>query len=155
MECKWFEHRKKRGPFMSHLMALCHVMHAETCQVGPKVHGKSRAPGEQLQGRQLMPSCIRRTRRTNISDDIGTLTEPPSSKLPGMAGEANDAVSPYTQVRMSDEKECPHVWIRLRPKRRPTYCDTVEEPVVPLERHLYGHPPAGLLWERRLQEVFC
>ena len=29
----------------------------------------------------------------------------------------------------------------------------MEDPVVPLERNLYGHPPAGLLWERLLEKV--
>ena len=27
----------------------------------------------------------------------------------------------------------------------------MEEPVVPLERNLYGHPLAGLLWERQFE----
>ena len=29
----------------------------------------------------------------------------------------------------------------------------VEDPVVPLERNLYGHPLAGLLWERQFEKV--
>ena len=29
----------------------------------------------------------------------------------------------------------------------------MEDPVVPLERNLYGHPLAGLLWERQLEKV--
>ena len=28
----------------------------------------------------------------------------------------------------------------------------MEDPVVPLERNLYGHPLAGLLWERISEE---
>ena len=28
----------------------------------------------------------------------------------------------------------------------------MEDPVVPLERNLYGHPLAGLLWERQFEE---
>ena len=27
----------------------------------------------------------------------------------------------------------------------------MEDPVVPLERNLYGHPLAGLLWERQFE----
>ena len=27
------------------------------------------------------------------------------------------------------------------------------DPVVPLERNLYGHPPAGLLWERQFEKI--
>ena len=30
----------------------------------------------------------------------------------------------------------------------------MEDPVVPLERNLYGHPLAGLLWERQFEKVF-
>ena len=29
----------------------------------------------------------------------------------------------------------------------------IEDPVVPLERHLYGHPLAGLLWERQFEKA--
>ena len=28
-----------------------------------------------------------------------------------------------------------------------------EDPVVPLERNLYGHPLAGLLWERHFEKI--
>ena len=60
--------------------------------------------------------------------------------------QAADAVLAYTQVKMEDahkllkipKSECPDIWIR-------------EDPVVPLERNLYGHPLAGLLWERQFE----
>ena len=29
----------------------------------------------------------------------------------------------------------------------------IVDPVLPLERNLYGHPLAGLLWERQFEEV--
>ena len=29
----------------------------------------------------------------------------------------------------------------------------MEDPVVPLERNLYGHPLAGLLWERQFEKI--
>ena len=48
------------------------------------------------------------------------------------------------------ERECPQVWMRLPPRRRPTFWDNVGDLVVPLEGHLHGHPPAGLLWERKM-----
>ena len=59
----------------------------------------------------------------------------------GMAGVASNAVSGSTQVHLSEasrvsrmlEKECPQVWIKLPPHR--------------------SHPVAGLLWERKLEEV--
>ena len=79
------------------------------------------------------------------------------SRLPGCAGQAADAVSAYTQVKMEDapsmlkipKSECPDIWILL-PKHT---WSIMEDPVVPLERNLYGHPQAGLLWERQFEKV--
>ena len=34
-----------------------------------------------------------------------------------------------------------------------TSWSSMEDPVVPLERNLYGHPLAGLLWERQFEKV--
>ena len=82
------------------------------------------------------------------------------SRLPGCAGQAADAVSAYTQVKMEDapkllkipKSECPDIWIRLPRHKWPKSWSSMEDPVVPLERNLYGHPLAGLLWERQFEE---
>ena len=66
------------------------------------------------------------------------------SRLPGCAGQAADAVSACTQVKMEDTpkllkittSECPDIWIRLpRHKWRKSW-SSMEDPVVPLERNL-------------------
>ena len=83
------------------------------------------------------------------------------SRLPGCAGQAVDAVSAYTQVKIEDapkllkipKSECPDIWIRLpRQKWRKSW-SSMEDPVVPLERNLYGHPLTRLLWERQLEKI--
>ena len=51
------------------------------------------------------------------------------------------------------KSECPDIWIRLPRHQWPKSCSSMEDPVVPLERNLYGHPLAGLLWERQLEEI--
>ena len=79
------------------------------------------------------------------------------SRLPGCDGQAADAVSAYTQVKMEDahkllkipKSECPDIWIRLPRHKWPKSWSSMEDPVVPLERNLYGHPLAGLIWERQ------
>ena len=66
-----------------------------------------------------------------------------------------------TQVKLEDapmllkipKSECPHVWIRLPRRKWPTSFGEIEDPVVPLERNLYGHPSAGLLWKRQFEEA--
>ena len=84
------------------------------------------------------------------------------SRLPGgWAGQAADAVSACTQVKMQDapkllkipKSECPDFWIRLPRHKWPKPWSSVEDPVVPLERNLYGHPLAGLLWKRQFEKV--
>ena len=70
------------------------------------------------------------------------------SRLPGCDGQAADAVSAYTQVKMEDahkllkipQSECPDIWIRLPRHKWPKSWSSMEDPVVPLERNLYGHP---------------
>ena len=83
------------------------------------------------------------------------------SRLPGCDGQAADAVSAYTQVKMKDahkllkipKSECPDIWIRLPRHTWPKSWSSMEDPVVPLERNLYGHPLARLLWERQFEKI--
>ena len=42
------------------------------------------------------------------------------------------------------KSECPDIWIRLPRHKWPVSWSSIEDPVVPLERNLYGHPLAGL-----------
>ena len=82
------------------------------------------------------------------------------ARLPDCDGQAADAISAYTQVKMEDaqkllkipKSECPDVWIRLPKHKWPKSWEYIEDPVVPLERNLYGHPLAGLLWERQFEK---
>ena len=85
------------------------------------------------------------------------------SRLRGCAGQAADAVSAYTQIKMEDapkllkipKSECPDIWIRVpRHKWPKSLSSSMEDSVVPLERNLYGYPLAGLLWERQFEKIF-
>ena len=75
------------------------------------------------------------------------------SRLPGCAGQAADAVSGYTQVKNG---RCSTIIGNSQigiSRQWPKSWSSMEDPVVPLERNLYGHPLAGLLWERQVQKV--
>ena len=82
------------------------------------------------------------------------------SRLPGCSGQA-DAVSAETQVKMEDastllkipKSECQDIWIRLPKQKWPKSWSSMENPVVPVERNLCGHPLAELLWERQFEKV--
>ena len=82
-------------------------------------------------------------------------------RLPGCDGQAADAVSAYTQVKMEDapkllkipKSECPDIWIRLPRHKWPKSWSSIEDSVVPLERNLCGDLLAGLLWERQFEKI--
>ena len=82
--------------------------------------------------------------------------------LPFCDGQAAGAVSAKTRVKLEDaprllkipKTECPDVWTRLPRNRWPKSWESIEDPVVPLERNLYGHPLAGLLWEKTVRRSF-
>ena len=82
------------------------------------------------------------------------------SRLPGCSGQAADAVSAYRSKWKTHQR---YFQFKVRMSR---YLDTsteaqmskimvssMEDPVVLLERNLYGHPLAGLLWERQFEKV--
>ena len=81
------------------------------------------------------------------------------AKLPDCAGQAADAVSAYTQVKMEDaprllkipKSECPDIRIRLPRHNWPKSWTNIDDPVVPHE--LYGHPFAGLWWRSPFEKV--
>ena len=51
------------------------------------------------------------------------------------------------------KSECPDIWIRQPQHKWPKSWSSIEDPVVPLERNLKGHPLAGLLWERQFEKI--
>ena len=137
---------------LSQLMDICHLNNAELD-----------AKHQKYKGRVVLRGDIVK----NDSGSYAVFTEQGSSafqmtaakimdiisRLPGCDGQAAGAVSAYTQVKMQDahkllkipKSECPDNWIRLPRRKGPESWSSIEDPVVPLERNLYGHPLAGLL----------
>ena len=73
------------------------------------------------------------------------------ARFPNCSGEDSDAQSAYTQVLLEDMiADGSHVetWITLPVNRRPKSWDSIEDPVCRLRLNLYGHPLAGLYWEK-------
>ena len=139
------------------LMDICHLKNTEL----EKKHQK-------YKGRVVLRGDI-------VRDDSGSyavFTEQPSSasqvtaaevmdinsRLPGLVVQAADAIS---QVKMEDAPQLlniqksnyPDIWTRLPRHKWPKSLSSMEDPVVPLERNLYGHPLAGLLWEEQFEKI--
>ena len=74
------------------------------------------------------------------------------SRLPGFDGQAADAVSAYTQVKMEDglkllkvpKSECPDIWIRLPRHKWPKSWSSMEDPVVLNKKVDLGEPTSFL-----------
>ena len=83
------------------------------------------------------------------------------ARLPGCDGQAADAISAHAQVKLEDaprmlkipRSDCPEVRMCLPRHKWPKSWSNIEDLVVLLERYLYGHPLAGLLWERQFEGV--
>ena len=58
-----------------------------------------------------------------------------------------------TNCETIPKSECPDIWIRLPRHKWPKSWSSIEDPVVPLDRNLYGHPLAGLLWESQFEKI--
>ena len=98
-----------------------------------------------------------------MKDDSGSyaaFTEQGSSASQMTAAKVmDDAVSAYTQVRMEDAPR----FLRIPKSEYPYRCmdtsqwpksrSSIEDSLVPLERHFYGHPLTGVLWERQFKKV--
>ena len=152
--------RQKKVHFASK-MDICHLK--KNAELEPKL--------QRYKGRVVLQGDI-------VKDDSGpyaVFTEQGSSasqitaakimdviaRLPGCDGQVADAVSAYTQVKLEDasrllkipKAECPDDWVRRPRHTWPKSWSNIEDPVVPLERNLYGHPLAGFLWERQFEET--
>ena len=142
------------------LMDICHLKNAEL-----------QAKHQKYKGRVVLRGDI-------VKDDSGAyavFTEQGSSasqmtaaqvmdiisRLPGCTEQAADAVSAKTQVTMEDapkllkilKLECLDIRIRLPRHKWTKLWSSMEDPVVPLERNLYGHPLEGQSWERQFEKI--
>ena len=83
------------------------------------------------------------------------------SRLPGCARQAADAVSALFPGKMEDAPQLlkipkvgmPRHLDSTTTTKWPKSWSSIEDPVVPLERNLYGPPLAGLLWEKQFEKI--
>ena len=143
------------------LMDICHLKNAELETKHQKYKGRIVLRGDVVKD-DSRSYAIFTEQGSSASQMMAAKVMDVISRLPGCAGQAADAASAYTQVKMEDapkllkipESECPDIWTRLPRHKWPKSCSSIEDPVVPLERNLYGHPLVGLLWEGQFAKIF-
>ena len=134
-----------KGHFAS-LMDICHLKNAELEAKHQKYKGRVVLRGDIVKD-DSGSYAIFTEQGSSVSQMTAAKVMDIMSRLPGCAGQAADAVSACTQVKMEDahklskipKSECPDIWIRLPRHKWPKSWSSIEDPVVPLERNLYGH----------------
>ena len=142
------------------LMDICHLKNAELETKHQKYKGRVVFRGDIVKD-DSGSYAVFTEQGSSASQMTGAKVMDIISRLPGCSGQAADAVSAYTQVKMEDapkvlkipKSECPVIWIRHPRHKWPKSWSSMEDPVVLLERNLYGHPLAGLLWERQFEKI--
>ena len=76
------------------------------------------------------------------------------SRLLGCAGQAAVKLQDARTLLKIPKSECPDIWIRLLKHKWPKSWSSMQDPVVRLERNLYGHLLSKLLWERHFEKIF-
>ena len=143
------------------LVDICHLKNAELEREHQKYKGRVVLRGDNIVKDDSVSHAVFTDQGSSASQMTAAKIMDIISILLGCAGQAADAVSAYAQVKMEDapklfkipKSECPDIWIRLPRHKWPKSWSSVEDPVVPLERNLYGHPLAGLLWERQFEKI--
>ena len=150
--------RMKVSVHFGKLMDLCHLKHAELAPELQKYKGRVVFRGDQVKDETGL-SAVFTEQGASASQMAAAKFLDTIARMQGMSGQAADGIKAYTQVQLSlasellglPKNECPETWISLPPSRQPASWKNIKDPVCPLERNLYGHPLAGLLWEKYLE----
>ena len=142
------------------LLDTCHLKNAELKAKHPKCQGQVVLRGDILKD-DSGSFAVFTDQGSSASQMIAAKIMENISRVPGCDGQTADTISGYTQVKMEyapkllkiPKSECPDTWIRLPRHKWQKLWSSIEELVVPLERNLYGHPLAGLLWKRQFEKI--
>ena len=113
------EKRKRKTNFAS-LMDMCHLKNAELVPKHQKYKGRVVLRGDIVKD-DSGSYAVFTEQGSSASQMTAAKIMDIISRLPGCDGQAADAVSAYTQVKMEDahkllkipKSECPDIWIRL------------------------------------------
>jgi hypothetical protein len=147
------------------LMALCHIKNSEQYNENTPPEEKVYKGRVVFRGDKVKDANGMRAVFTELKTTASLLAASKMmdviARFPGCKGEDSDAVKAYRQVRLDKEyiEELmgvggksihPETWISIPKDRQPTWWRTkgFKNPVVKLKLNLYGHPIAGLLWEK-------
>ena len=141
------------------IMQLCHIKNSELSAEMQSYKGRIVFRGDQVRDENGFYAVFSE-QGTSASHMAGTKIINAIARMPGNCGEDSDAIAAYTQIPLSDAVRLlgmdvmPETWISLPFDRWPKdgSWKKFKDPVCPLTQNLYGHPLAGLLWDKGSQE---
>ena len=118
------------------LMDICHSKNAELEAKHQKYKGRVVLRGDIVKD-DFGSYAVFAEQGSSVSQMTAAKVMDIISRLPGCSGQAADAVSADTQVRMEDapqllkipKSECPDIWIRLPRHKWPKSWSSMEDPV--------------------------
>ena len=141
-------------------MNICHLKNAELETKHQKYKGRVVLRGDIVKDESRSLCSIQRTRIISITND--------SSKCYGYhiqtvrlrrtsCGRSiclyPDKNGGYSKILKIPKSKCPDISVRQPRHKWPKLWTSMEHPVFPSERNLYGHLLAGLLWERQFEKI--
>ena len=139
------------------LMALCHLKNAELAEFLQRYKGRIVFRGDGVKDADGFYAVFTE-QGASASHMSATKFVDTVAHFPGNTGEDSDAIGAYTQILLADAARLlgigvlPETWIKLPKDRQPKEWEGIVDPVCPLLQNLYGHPLAGLLWEKGCHE---
>ena len=142
------------------LMDMCHLKSAELEAEYQKYKGRVVFRGVIVKDDSEACAVFYRAKIISISND-GSKSHGYHIQTDGLRRTSSRRSISLYSSKMEDapkllkvpKSECPDIWIRLPRHNWPKSWSIMEEPVVLVERNLYCHLLAGLLWERQLEKI--
>jgi DNA (cytosine-5)-methyltransferase 1 len=145
------------------IKALCHIKNYELDPSMWKYKGRIVFRGDLVKD-ETGHKAVFTEQSTSASYMAGTKFIDIIARFPGCKGEDADATSAFTQITLKEAEEIlgiehvPETFISLPKDRWPdkwhelVASGELVDPVCPLVTNLYGHPLAGLLWDKCSQK---
>ena len=128
---------------------LCHVKHSELSKDKHSYKGRVVFQGNNVRDEEGY-AAVFSEQGTSASHIAAAKWLDAISRMPGNDGEDSDAMGAYTQAEFQGEE----TWVSMPRERWPkAWIGKYHNPVVRLRLNLYGHPLAGLYWEKHCRSA--
>jgi len=152
-QVKWEAQKNGKKVHFGDLMDLCFEKNSQLEKAKRKYKGRVVFRGDQVKDEQGIYAVF--TDQGSSSSHMASAKFLDAiARMPGCSGMDSDADSAYTQVVLADMEDSVETWVTIPKHRRPQDWDpNITDPVWRLRLNLYGHPLAGLYWEKHCQKA--